>query len=125
MLYWYVALAGGLGALGRFSLSRFFIANGWQALPYATFAVNIIGSFLIGYFAYALQQRWGLSDDVKAIVMSGFLGGFTTFSAFSLEVIMLFEQGFVVKAALYVVMTVLSCLLLCALGVFIAKHALH
>lgn len=125
MLYLLVAMAGGAGAVCRFGLSRLVVTQGWQAWPYATFSVNVIGSFLIGYLAFSLEQRWGLSQDVKAILLTGFLGGFTTFSAFSLETILLFEQGAYIKAVAYVVATVVACLLLCAAGALLAKVSLN
>ncbi len=125
VLYLAVGFAGGLGAIMRFALGRWVVHAGWLGFPYATFAVNVIGSFLIGYLAFALPVRWGLGDDIKAVVISGFLGGFTTFSAFSLETINLFEHGQLFKALIYVFATLLLCLIACAMGILLAKSSVN
>lgn len=123
MIYLWVGLAGGLGALLRFSVSRVAVAQGWVGFPYATMFVNVFGSFLIGYLAWMLVQRWGFSEEVKFVVVSGFLGGFTTFSAFSLEVVNMLEQGGIVRAAFYMFATLILCIAFCAFGAFLAKVA--
>lgn len=106
----------------RFSVGRAVLQLGWLSFPYGTLIVNALGSFLIGYFAFALQARWGASDAVKTMIITGFLGGFTTFSAFSLEVINIIEQGALLRAFFYVFMTLGLCLFMCALGLMLAKN---
>ena len=78
MVYLYVALGGALGAMGRFFISSL------VAFPYGTMAVNIIGSFLMGVLFVTLIDR--LDQRASLFLMTGVLGGFTTFSAFSLDV---------------------------------------
>lgn len=121
MIYVWVAFAGGAGALLRFGVSRVVMTQGWFGFPYATLFVNVLGSFLIGYLAWTLTQKWGLSEEAKFVVVSGFLGGFTTFSAFSLEVVGMFEQGAVLKAIAYMSLTLVLCVSVCAVGVMMAK----
>jgi len=94
MFYLGIVLAGGGGALLRYLLGRATVAMNLTAIPFGTLLANVIGSFLIGYLSWQLIHRWQLSDEMQVIVLTGFLGGFTTFSAFSLEVISLFEAGF-------------------------------
>ncbi len=125
MIYWWVGIAGGLGAVARFAISRLIQHLGWVAFPYSTLAVNVLGSLLIGYFAISLQSKWGASDQLKIIMLTGFLGGFTTFSAFSLETIEYMEQGALFKSALYVSVTVMLCLTGCLVGYFLAKNPLN
>ena len=108
----------------RFAIGRFVSQSGWLAFPYATLAVNILGSFLIGYLAITLQQKWGLSAQYKSVILTGFLGGFTTFSAFSLEVVSLVEQGFFAKSLIYIVCTLVLGLGACALGIMLARGTL-
>ncbi|HYK73139.1 MAG TPA: fluoride efflux transporter CrcB [Pseudoneobacillus sp.] len=83
MILLYIALGGFLGAITRFLLSK--RLN--KGLPYGTFFINIIGSFLLGYFL-----NLGLSSHVYAILGVGFCGAFTTFSTFKLEAVQLFKK---------------------------------
>ena len=115
-------MAGGLGAALRFFVTRITSQLELVGFPYATFSVNVLGSFAIGFFAFSLQQKWGVSDDLKLIVMTGFLGGFTTFSAFSLETLLLAQQGQLDKAIVYALATVVLCFSACFFGVFFAKE---
>lgn len=116
MIYLWVGVAGGVGAMARFGIARYAQSVGWAAFPFATLLVNVLGSFLIGYFAIVLQQKWGLSDSLKVALISGFLGGFTTFSAFSLETIQLIEQGALMKSFFYIAATLVLCLAACGAG---------
>ncbi|MCL4159342.1 UNVERIFIED_CONTAM: hypothetical protein GTU68_052681 [Idotea baltica] len=95
----------------------------WTALPFGTLLANIIGSFLIGYLSWMLVNRWQLSNELQVIVLTGFLGGFTTFSAFSLEVIGLFESGFNARALSYIILSVLLSILMCLLGLYLARQS--
>jgi len=122
MIYLWVALAGGIGAALRFYVTRTASQLELVGFPYATLSVNVLGSFFIGFFAFSLQQKWGVSDDINLILMTGFLGGFTTFSAFSLETLMLAQQGQLDKAVAYALGTVVVCLVACFFGVFFAKE---
>ncbi len=101
----YVALGGALGASARYlagvGIMRLFGVN---PFPLGVIAVNILGSFLMGMFVVAAAQR-GLSH-LSPLVMTGLLGGFTTFSAFSLETVTLYERGAYGLAAAYVLLSV-------------------
>ncbi|SES41781.1 camphor resistance protein CrcB [Tranquillimonas rosea] len=100
-----VALGGALGASARWgaglAISRLVTPGGF---PVPILAVNIIGSFLMGVFVVVAAER-GLTH-LSPLVMTGVLGGFTTFSSFSLETVMLFERGQPAQAALYVALSV-------------------
>jgi CrcB protein len=61
--------------------------------PWGTLTVNVVGCFVIGVFAEMIARRFGASADLRLLLITGFLGGFTTFSAFSLDAISLFERG--------------------------------
>jgi len=122
MFYIAIVLAGGSGALLRYMLSRAAINLGWSALPFGTLIANVIGCFLIGYLSWALVQRWQVSNDVQVVVLTGFLGGFTTFSAFSLETVAMFEQGAGLRAMAYISISVILCILMCALGLLLARQ---
>jgi fluoride exporter len=100
-----VALGGAIGASLRYlsgiGLLRVF---GYQDFPFAIITVNVIGSFLMGAFVVVAAHR-GLTH-YSPFVMTGLLGGFTTFSAFSLEAVNLIERGAIGQAALYVALSV-------------------
>lgn len=101
----YVALGGAIGAALRYvtglGVVRLF---GHSEFPLAIITVNVIGSFLMGAFVVAAAHK-GLTH-ISPFVMTGVLGGFTTFSAFSLETANLIERGAMGQAALYIVLSV-------------------
>lgn len=123
MLYIWIVFAGGVGALLRYMLGRLLINLQWTALPFGTLFANLIGCFLIGYLSWMLVHRWHASEQFQVIIISGFLGGFTTFSAFSLETISMFESGANLRALLYIVLKVTLCLLMCLFGLSLARQA--
>ncbi len=96
-----VALGGALGAMSRYMVGGW--VGGWlgTGLPWATFAVNIIGSFALGVIIELSALAWTPSPELRAFLTVGFLGGFTTFSAFSMDVILLAERGRLDLATLY------------------------
>ena len=122
MLYVWIMLAGGSGALMRYGLGRFAVNQGWTALPFGTLIANLLGCFLIGYLSSVLVDRWSASEQLQVIVLTGFLGGFTTFSAFSLEAISMFEEGGNLRALSYIVIKVTLCILMCLLGLALARQ---
>ncbi|UWQ33212.1 fluoride efflux transporter CrcB [Leisingera sp. M527] len=100
-----VALGGAIGAVCRYLAGLGIIrVLGHHDFPVAVITVNVIGSFLMGMFVVAAAMR-GLTH-LSPLVMTGLLGGFTTFSAFSLETANLIERGAFGQAALYVVLSV-------------------
>jgi CrcB protein len=112
-----VALGGSLGSVLRFLVSTGTYQWLGRGFPYGTLAVNVIGSFLIGLLAEALiLQRIAFALEYRAGILVGIMGGFTTFSSFSLETIYLIEQGSFAKAALNVLVSIAACLLAVWLG---------
>ena len=100
-----VALGGAIGAALRYLAGVCVVRLiGHQEFPLAIIAVNVVGSFLMGAFVVAAAQR-GLTH-LSPLVMTGLLGGFTTFSAFSLETVTLIERGAIGQAGLYVALSV-------------------
>jgi CrcB protein len=100
-----VALGGAIGAALRYLTGVGVVRLiGHQEFPLAIITVNVVGSFLMGAFVVAAAQR-GLTH-LSPLVMTGVLGGFTTFSAFSLETVTLIERGAIGQAGMYVVLSV-------------------
>jgi CrcB protein len=117
-----VALGGAIGASLRWlSGVAMLRALGPSDFPLAIITVNVVGSFLMGVFVVAAAQR-GLTH-LSPFVMTGILGGFTTFSAFSLETIALIERGNVGQAGLYIIMSVGLSVGALALGLIVARGA--
>ena len=114
-MYWLaVSLGGAVGAMGRAGIAATLTTG--AGFPWQTFAANVIGSVAVGLIWAALDRAdapplWG------AFLITGVLGGFTTFSAFSLEALLLFEQGAWQTAIWYVALSVLSCVVGAGLGV--------
>ena len=113
MTIFYVALGGAIGAALRYLT---FLA---VAFPIGTLAVNVIGSFLMG-LAFVMIASKGL-DRVALFAMTGVLGGFTTFSAFSLDAVRLYERGDLGQAGLYVVASVVLAILRLVAGIALAR----
>ncbi|WP_024297200.1 fluoride efflux transporter CrcB [Methylomicrobium lacus] len=117
-----IALGGACGSVVRFLVSSGVYQWLGRGFPYGTLAVNVIGSFLIGLLAEALiLQRVTFALEYRAAILVGFLGGFTTFSSFSLETIYLIEQGALSKAALNIAGSVFACLLAVWLGLLAGR----
>ncbi len=104
----YVGLGGAVGAMARFLIGI------WVLFPYGTMAVNVTGSFVIGAIYVWLNARGAMY--LHPFLAVGFLGGFTTFSTFSFDVIRLVESGRVVMAGVYVLLTVSASLIACFAG---------
>jgi CrcB protein len=91
------------------------------AFPWGTFAVNLVGCFLMGVFIEVLARRLGGSQELRLFVATGILGGFTTFSAFSLDFATLYQRGAMFEAFAYVAGSVLLSLAGVFLGLWLAK----
>jgi len=96
-----VAAGGALGATGRYLVGRLMFNIMGSDFPWGTLTVNILGSFIIGLMVELLALRFSLSHEWQGFIIIGILGGFTTFSAFSLEVGLMIEKGQLSTAALY------------------------
>lgn len=102
------AAGGAIGAGSRYLVNAAF--GRWlgvaTAFPWPTFAVNVLGSFLMGLLIAAFALKVSGSPELRTVLATGVLGGFTTFSAFSADVVALFERGDHTSAAIYVVASV-------------------
>lgn len=122
--YLAIALGGALGSVLRFALNEAISNRFGRAFPWGTLSINVVGSFLIGVLVVLLLERWEVSPAVRLGLMVGVLGGFTTFSSFSLEVVNLMQNGAFLRAMTYVAASVTSCILAAAAGIYLARSSL-
>ncbi|EJT05377.1 fluoride efflux transporter CrcB [Rhizobium sp. CCGE 510] len=101
-----VAVGGAIGSLLRYYVGQWTLRLMGPAFPWGTLAVNIVGCFVIGVFSELIARRFNASVELRLLLITGFLGGFTTFSAFSLDAISLFERGEAVAGGIYIVASV-------------------
>ncbi len=117
----FIAIGGAVGALARFWAANTFNDLHGSGFPFATLGINAIGSFLMGVCYVLLTERLYLHADLRYLLMIGLLGAFTTFSTFSIEAVVLLEQGCLGQAAAYVVGSVVLCLLACWTAVLLTR----
>ena len=122
-----VAVGGALGASLRYLAAATTHGMLGHAFPYGTLLVNVLGSLLIGYLVVLLPESGHNSPVLRLLLITGVLGGFTTYSAFSIETLTLLQEGQMVKAGLNIVLSVLVCLLAVWLGYLLARtlHPMH
>lgn len=116
-----VFFGGGLGALTRYLTSLYMTRVLAVNLPLATFTVNTIGSFLIGFLYILFVQKSDLSPALKLALTVGFCGGLTTFSTFSLELFEMVKNAQYLHAFVYAILSVIICLIAVTVGVYCAK----
>lgn len=97
-----VALGGAFGSVCRYLVGLWTVRQFGAAFPWGTLMVNVLGSFAIGLVIELISRRFDASGEMRALLVTGLLGGFTTFSAFSLDTVALFEKGAAMAAAAYV-----------------------
>jgi len=117
-----VGLGGFFGAIARYGIGRLLVGG---SFPYATLLVNVVGSLLIGLAVIALAARSGDSSHIRLFLVVGFLGAFTTFSAFSLETLALIQQESWGRALVNVFANLLLCLVAVATGMFLGRSLVH
>ena len=113
MSIFYIAFGGAIGSLTRY-LMGVFLQNTKSGFPLSTFLVNVIGSFAIGIIFYILKDT--NNENLKAFIIVGFLGGFTTFSAFSIDALNLIIERQYFTSMLYISMTLIFSLSAVLLG---------
>ena len=118
-----VFIGAGCGGVARYGVSRFSL-NLWGAnFPWGTLIANVTGSLLMGLLAIIILERFGhLNEILRPLILIGFLGGYTTFSAFSIESINLLEGGQYTSLVFYVLASVILCLVAAWVGVLIGKN---
>lgn len=127
MTFLLVALGGALGSVARYAAALAIARATGPGFPWGTILINVLGSLLIGWFS-ARTAPFGpapAGEAARAFVMAGICGGFTTFSAFSLQTLELARAGEITRAGANVAASVTLCLLATALGMKLAGTAPH
>ena len=123
-MWTYVAIAffGVLGCWARFGQTNLVQAIYGRDFPYATMSINILGSFIMGFLFVETLEHLTLAPALRTGILSGFIGGYTTFSTFEMETLLLAENGEALKAVLYVVLSVGVGFVAAFGGAYIARH---
>lgn len=103
----FVGLGGALGAILRYLINISPLANSGGKFPWPTFFINVVGSFLIGCFV-VITERFEVSENLRLALAVGFLGAFTTFSAFELEIFLLMRERQILIAFAYLVLSIFT-----------------
>jgi CrcB protein len=113
-----VAAGGAIGAVGRYAVMS--AMGGWTGMgfPWGTLTVNVVGSIAMGILVEVMALVWSPGPEVRALLVVGLLGAFTTFSTFSLDVYSLVERGALVPAAAYI----LASVVICVAGLYAGLH---
>jgi CrcB protein len=118
MTYFWVALGGAIGTVGRFALSRTVALHFGETFPWGTLIINVTGSFVIGFFATLTDPDGGrlVRPDARSFVLVGICGGYTTFSSFSYQTLTLAQNNQWLGATANVVGSNVGCLAAVWLG---------
>ncbi len=117
-----IAAGGALGSVLRFWMSGWVAGMLGRGFPYGTLLVNVSGSLLMGFLYVVLIDKFNASAEWRAVLLIGLLGGFTTFSSFSMETFNLLEAGETFKALMNIILSVAVCLAATWLGVVVGRQ---
>lgn len=121
-MHWFaVAIGGALGSMARYALSAWIFDVSSHKFPYATLTVNVIGSFVMGILFVIIVEKAALPAEMRSLLMIGFLGAFTTFSAFSLDALGLWQNGHVFLSLVYMLATVVLCLVAMSSAIWLTR----
>ena len=121
-IYLAVAVGGSLGAVSRYWVSSTTYQWLGQTFPYGTLAVNVLGSLVMGFLSVLLVHRFQVSEELRIGLLAGFLGSFTTFSTFAMDSLHLAGNQALIKALLYILLSVLFCIIGAWAGLVTAKQ---
>ncbi len=119
--YFAIAVGGTLGCWARYAMTNLIQMLFGRSFPIATLCINVLGSFLMGFLFIETLNRVTISPATRTGILTGVIGGFTTFSTFSMEALMLAENGEMRKAAAYVALSVGLGLLAVFSGAYLAR----
>ena len=121
-IYFAIAAGGSLGAVSRYWMSASTYQWLGQGFPYGTLMVNLLGSLVMGFLSVLLVHRFHVSEEIRIGLLAGFLGSFTTFSTFAMDTLQLASNDAMLKAIIYILFSVLLCILGAWAGLVAAKQ---
>ncbi len=124
MILIWIAIGGGIGSVMRYLVYTRIDQLHTSDLPLGILLTNIIGSFLMGLLAWVFTYHMDIAHEHRAAILVGVLGGFTTFSTFSHDTLQHILQGAYVTALLYIVLSVVLCIIAAGAGLLLAKSLL-
>jgi CrcB protein len=117
----FIGLGGFFGAIARYYFSRFSMLFLGNIIPFGTLLVNVLGSFILGYFYTITVEKIFISEHLRFAISVGFLGAFTTFSTFSVETLMLFEDGSYILGLMNIFLNFFFALIAAYFGIYLAR----
>jgi len=121
-MHWFaVAVGGALGSIARYALSTWIFDVSSHKFPYATLAVNVLGSFFMGVLFVIIIEKAALPTEMRSLLMIGFIGAFTTFSTFSLDALGLWQNGHIFMSVVYMLTTVILCLIAISSAIWLTR----
>ncbi len=117
-----IAIGGTLGCWARYTQTNLAQAVFGRNFPFATLSINVIGSFLMGFLFILTVERLTIPPSVRVGVLTGVLGGYTTFSTFEMETLLLAEQGELLKETLYAILSVVIGFVAAFGGAYVARN---
>jgi fluoride exporter len=123
-MWTYIAIAffGTLGCWARYAMTNLVQTIYGKDFPYATLSINVGGSFLMGFLFIETLERLTLSPELRTGILTGFIGGYTTFSTFEMEIFLLVEQSDHLKALLYLGLSIALGFIAAFSGALIARN---
>jgi len=122
LTYAAIAVFGVLGCWARYAMTQLLQSIYGNNFPYATLGINVLGSFLMGFLFIETVERLTLSPYIRTGILTGFLGGFTTFSTFEMESLLLIDRGAPTGTVLYMALSTGLGLMAAFSGAFIARN---
>lgn len=120
--YLYIAIFGVLGCWARYAMTQLVQGLWGSDFPYATLIINVSGAFIMGFLFVETLERLTIDPTLRTGILTGFIGGYTTFSTYAMETLLLAEQGEGLRAGLYVFLSNGLGLLAAFAGAFIARN---
>ncbi len=117
-----IGMGGALGAISRHGVNLVAVQLAGPDFPWGTLTVNIVGSFIMGLIIAIFAQFWQPPEAWRLFLVTGFLGGFTTFSTFSLDVATLFERGDILHALLYSIASIVLSISALFIGMWLIRN---
>ena len=120
--YLAVGIGGAVGCCARYGMTQLIQAVYGKSFPVATLTINVLGSFILGFLFFETLERLTISPTLRAAILTGGLGGFTTFSTFMVETLLLTEDGEISRAAMYVILSIVLGFLAAFAGGYLARN---